>query len=279
MYMEALHRFVQALRRRKVLGIGVAYLAVGYGVVEAADILIPRMQFASGTIDIVIAVLLFGFPLALAAAWLKPRDDAPAAGRFLPLVSLALVAGVSCWLGLRVLLKDDTASAASAAREPLVIMMDSHHPSRVYDPETVEAGGTNADVISDILLDLPIRRQRESISPDWHRDEEMLQFDPDLIVIHYSGFRQEDSSGPRERLKLLIQFFKDTDTRFLVYSRQPEANLRRSMDALLADLEATSPGLISRIHVFGLTDYGARIWLDPSTANPLKLRIKEILGV
>ncbi len=86
-----------------------------------------------------------------------------------------------------------------------------HHPHRVYDEETRAASGTNADVISDILLDLPIRRQREPIGPDWHRDEEILRFDPDLIVIHYSGFRQEDGSGPRERLKVLVAFFADSE--------------------------------------------------------------------
>jgi hypothetical protein len=30
-------------------------------------------------------------------------------------------------------------------------MMDSHHPSRVYDDDTLTSGGTNADVVSDIL--------------------------------------------------------------------------------------------------------------------------------
>jgi hypothetical protein len=44
------------------------------------------------------------------------------------------------------------------------------------------------DNISDILLDLPIRRQRETIGPSWHRDEEILQFHPYLIIIHFSGF-------------------------------------------------------------------------------------------
>lgn len=203
----------------------------------------------------------------------------PASGRILPVAWLMLVGGISCWLGLRVLLKDDGSDAVAETTDLRVITMDSHHPSRVYDPETVEANGTNADVISDILLDLPIRGQRVSIGPDWHRDEKILQFDPDLNVIDYSGFRQEGASGPRERLKLFIQFSADTNTEFLVYSRQPERNLRRSMDRQLADLEVTHPGLLSRIHVFGLTDYGVRVWLSPLTANPLKLRVKEILGI
>jgi hypothetical protein len=158
-------------------------------------------------------------------------------------------------------------------------MMDSPHPARVYDEETLAANGTNADVISDILLDLPIRRQRESIGPDWHRDEEILQFDPDLIVIHYSGFRQEDGSGPRERLKIFIGFFAESATQFLIYSRAKETVLRQAMDELLADLEEEHPGLLSRIHLFGLDDYGPRSWRSPLTANPLKLRVKDVLGI
>ncbi len=162
---------------------------------------------------------------------------------------------------------------------PVVVLMDSPHPTRVYDEETRAANGTNADVLSDILLDLPIQRLKESIGPDWDRDEEILQLRPDLIVIHYSGFRQGDGSGPRERLKLLISYFEESDTRFLIYSRQEEARLRRSVDELLSDRERDHPGLLARIEVFGLDDYGHRDWRSPLTANPLKLRVREILGL
>jgi hypothetical protein len=154
-------------------------------------------------------------------------------------------------------------------------MMDSPHPERVYDPETLEANGTNADVISDILLDLPIRRQRESIGPDWHRDEEILQFRPDMVVIHYSGFRQEDVQGPRMRLKLFVSYFVGTPTQFLIYSRTPQ--LAELVDTLLADLEAQHPGFLSRVSTFNLLEYGEPRWRDPITANSLKLRVKEIL--
>ncbi len=191
-----------------------------------------------------------------------------------------LVVGAGAWLGVRVLQPGQAEPSESPVSGlPVVVLMDSPHPARVYDEETRAANGTNADVLSDILLDLPIRRLKESISPDWDRDEEILQLRPDLIVIHYSGFRQGDGSGPRERLKLLISYFEESDTRFLIYSRQEEARLRRSVDELLADRERDHPGLLARIEVFGLEDYGARIWRSPRTANPLKLRVKEILGL
>src|SRR5205814_10086979 len=71
-----------------------------------------------------------------------------------------------------------------AAHRPLVILMDSPNPARIYDEETIRASGTNADVISDILADLPIVRQKESGGPGWHRYDELVSFNPDLIVMH-----------------------------------------------------------------------------------------------
>ena len=186
---------------------------------------------------------------------------------------------LSGWLGMRALVSGEAATDPGSEELPLVVLMDSHHPARVYDEETRAANATNADVLSDVLLDLPIRRQRESIGPEWHRDEEILRFDPDLILIHYSGFRQEDGSGPRERLRLLISFFGESNTRFLIYSRAVEATLRRAVDGLLADLDAEHPGLLGRVSVFGLSDYGPPSWLSPLTTNPLKLRVKQMLAI
>jgi hypothetical protein len=172
-----------------------------------------------------------------------------------------------------------SAPVKSITVSPLVVMMDSHHPITVYDDETAAAGGTNADVVSDILLDLPIKRQKEAVGPDWHRDEEILGFRPDLIIIHYSAFRQERINTPHRRLRLFIEFFADSETRFLIYSRRDEALLEKAMQELLADLNRQHPGLLERVHVFGLPDYGELKWLDPSTATSLKLRVKSILAI
>jgi hypothetical protein len=156
--------------------------------------------------------------------------------------------------------------------------MDSPHPARVYDTETLAFNGTNADVVSDILLDLPIRRQKETIGPIWHREEEIRQFEPTLIVIHYSGFCQETCED-RTRLAQLVEYFADTDTRFLIYGRWVEDELRMSVDELLANVERKWPGTLGRVEVFGLDDYGSPHWRDPATAGALKLRVKRILGL
>ena len=200
----------------------------------------------------------------------------------LPVLSLTVVALAFGWLGFRALPSDSgpvTSPEGAGVSLPLVIMMDSPHPDRVYDEETLAANGTNADVISDILLDLPIRRQRETIGPEWHRDEEILQFEPDLVVIHYSGFRQGFSDGQRDRLKLFMSYFAESETMFLLYSRQPETGLRSGVDGLLADVDEEHPGFLARVHVFGLPDHGSPLWRNPLTANALKLRVKDILDI
>ena len=203
----------------------------------------------------------------------------PARGRRNVLVALALVGvGVAAAVGTRWLDRSTDSGPGAVARLPLVIMMDSPHPLRVYDKETLEANGTNADVISDILSDLPIRRQKETIGPGWHRDEEVKLFEPDLIVVHYSGFNAEASPGePRERLRTLIKFFAETPTKFLIYSRNTDAVTNDNLSKLLTDLYAEKPGLRQRIRGFGLTDHGPPRWINSASGAELKLVVKEML--
>ena len=276
-----LRAFLRALRERKVFGTAIAYLVIAFGLVEASELLFPRLEFPLEAVGVLVALLLFGFPFALAAAWRYRTDDrAPRISPMLPALSFAVVALAFGWLGFRALPSDSgPVTEGAGVSLPLVIMMDSPHPDRVYDEETLAANGTNADVISDILLDLPIRRQRETIGPEWHRDEEILQFELDLVVIHYSGFRQGFSDGQRDRLKLFMTYFADSKTEFLLYSRQGEAGLRTGVDDLLADLDEDHPGFLARVHVFGLPDHGSRMWRNPLTANALKLRVKDILDI
>ena len=89
--------------------------------------------------------------------------------------------------------------------------------------------------------------------------------EPDELVAQ----SRADVDPTRARLKLLISYFAESDTRFLVYSRANEEALGQNMKDLLSDLEAEYPGLMSRVGVFGLSDYGPSSWLSPLTANPL----------
>jgi hypothetical protein len=79
---------------------------------------------------------------------------------------------------------------------------------------------------------------------------------------------------------VFLRYFADRDTRFLIYTRSPEARVRHAVDSLLADVEAQHPGLLARITVFGTPEHGGGPhWRDPVTAGELKLAVKRILGL
>jgi len=289
------------LKQRNVFRVGIAYLVTSWLLLQFADIVLENIAAPNWVMQVFMLALLLGFPLTLFIAWayelttkgIKRTGDVDmgesithVTGRKIDFIIIAVLAVVIVFLVGKVWFVDDNAFSATTSApvksitvSPLVVMMDSHHPMTVYDDETAAAGGTNADVVSDILLDLPIKRQKEAVGPDWHRDEEILGFRPDLIIIHYSAFRQERINTPHRRLRLFIEFLADSETRFLIYSRQDEALLEKAMQELLADLNRQHPGLLERIHVFGLPDYGELKWLDPSTATSLKLRVKSILAI
>ena len=100
-----------------------------------------------------------------------------------------------------------------------------------------------------------------------------------LLPGHYSGFTPEGHTGPRERLKLLLSFFAETRTKFLIYSRAKEADLNANLSALLADLYLKHAGLQQRIRAFGLLDYGPPRWVNTAPGIQLKLVVKEMLGI
>ena len=160
---------------------------------------------------------------------------------------------------------------------PVVVLMDSFHPSRVYDSTTLAANGTNADVLSDILSDLPIRIQKETIGPSWHREEEVRLFKPDWILVHYSGFCQ-GTCADRVRLRQLIEAFAESGTRFVIYSRMQGDTLRFGVDTLIRSVERAHPGMRERVYTFSLIEHGPPHWRDPVTAAAFKLRFRELLN-
>ncbi len=167
--------------------------------------------------------------------------------------------------------------STTTAEPPLVIVMDSAHPARIYDEEVRNSGATNADILSDILADLPVRTQKELISPSWHRYEAITKFEPDLIVIHYSGFKQEDGSGDRPQLRLLMEYFQKSDTEFLVYSRASDAWLTNAMDKVMGNVYEDFPDLKTRVEIYPLLEYGEPHWKDPVSALGIKMMIKDML--
>jgi adenylate cyclase len=61
--------FARELRRRKVFRVAAYYAAAGFVVAQAADILLPGLGLPPWSVTLVLALLILGFPLALALAW------------------------------------------------------------------------------------------------------------------------------------------------------------------------------------------------------------------
>ena len=66
--------------------------------------------------------------------------------------------------------------------------MDTFAPRGVYDEETRRRSGTNADVLSEVLGDLEIITQKETLGSDWDRESQVLEQNPALVLIHRSAF-------------------------------------------------------------------------------------------
>ena len=119
---------------------------------------------------------------------------------------------------------------------PVVVMMDSPHPQRVYDPVTLRAGGTNADDLTELLRDQPLVLVKETAGSRWDREEQVLSQTPDLFIAHRSSFYDATLLGDSaldaryfrelyapaaDKFESLLGYIARANphTRFIIYSR------------------------------------------------------------
>ncbi len=124
--------FFISLRERKILRIAATYLVIGFALVEASEILFPRVQFSTNSVDILLACLLFLFPLVLLLAWVFGKSESGTqVSAVIPTIALLVITLPAAWLGIRVLQSSEPITIEDEL--PLIVLMDSHHPARVYD--------------------------------------------------------------------------------------------------------------------------------------------------
>jgi hypothetical protein len=195
------------------------------------------------------------------------------------LVGLVALTSAVVWKGRGYLV-------SHAEQPPVVVLMDSTQPDRVYDPETRKNGGTNADDITDILRDLPLVIEKENTSPLWHREDQILREKPALIVIHRSCFadstlgfdRQSNAAQVADKkVESFLGYFSlgNPTTKFLTYTRKSE-----DQTAWVSDLEKRFPQLKNR--VVALTVPGGAehaSFRDPETKKIIREQVKSILGL
>ena len=65
-----LSQFWQELRRRKVIKVIAMYAATAFIIMEAADIMLPRLGLPDWTVTLVIILLIIGLPIAIVLSWI-----------------------------------------------------------------------------------------------------------------------------------------------------------------------------------------------------------------
>ncbi|MGD8496466.1 MAG: hypothetical protein PVF05_09775 [Gemmatimonadales bacterium] len=67
--MLSYRRFLAELKRRRVFRVAAVYGAVGYGVLQLADILVPALELPDSMTRAIALVIVLAFPIALVLAW------------------------------------------------------------------------------------------------------------------------------------------------------------------------------------------------------------------
>ncbi len=67
--ISPIQAFLAELKRRHVFRVAAAYGATAFVVIEAADIVFPRLGLPEWTVTLVVALAVLGFPVALVLAW------------------------------------------------------------------------------------------------------------------------------------------------------------------------------------------------------------------
>jgi hypothetical protein len=169
---------------------------------------------------------------------------------------------------------------------PVIVLMDSPVPERVYDPQTRKEGATNADDITDALRDLPVELHKETTSALWHREDEVLKQHPSLIMMHLSSFAEPtpDQTSPlqpnaQERTRSFLGYvgFAERGTRFVVYSRGFRTEQERS--EWVAEPERRFPVLQGRVQMINIPGGDKATFRDPDTRKAVRELVKALLNL
>ena len=65
-----LSQFWQELKRRKVIKVMAMYAATAFIIIEAGDIILPRLGLPDWTVTFIIILLIVGFPISIILSWI-----------------------------------------------------------------------------------------------------------------------------------------------------------------------------------------------------------------
>lgn len=185
---------LEQLKGRFLFRIAAGYAVTAWIILQILDIVSEPLGLPDGIITATILILAAGFPVTLLLAHYFNREETnqEATSEEIAnprhLVETALLVLVA--VGMVWLIAKDLSTSTSGEYDglPVVVLMDTYAAAGVYDEETVQRSGTNADVLSRQLSDLPAVLQKEAIGAVWDREAHIVRQNPSMVVIHRSAF-------------------------------------------------------------------------------------------
>jgi TolB-like protein len=192
-------RFLDELRRRKVARVGAVYAATGFVVLQAADLMLPRLGVPEWALTLIVVLLVLGFPIALVLGWaleltpdgVRATTPSPVAGEPPPsllgrrtiaisllLVLLGLGAG---WMLRPAGAPRSAAGAASADRSVAVLPFDNFSPDPV---DAYFANGITEEITSQLANISGLRvMSRTAVSRALERQGSLADIARELGVV------------------------------------------------------------------------------------------------
>jgi hypothetical protein len=82
-----MREFFRELLRCNVVKVATVYLVVGWGVIQAADVLFPALALPKWTITLVVALVIVGFPRRARKSTRVIRESVDGGSRRLPITT------------------------------------------------------------------------------------------------------------------------------------------------------------------------------------------------
>jgi TolB-like protein len=155
----------EELKHRNVFRVAVAYVIVGWLIAQVADLIVDAFNWPDTFLQMVIVLLVLGFPIAVIFAWafeltpegLKKAKDLPAdtpkdprSGRFLNRITIITLIVVVAWLGWDKLQRDQVASVTESEPVTSVEKSVAVLPFADFSPDADH--GWFADGLTDEIL-------------------------------------------------------------------------------------------------------------------------------
>ncbi len=167
-------------------------------------------------------------------------------------------------------------------RDPVVVILDQPNDALTYCEYSRRINASNAFDIQNLINDLPINPIPLSTHLEWKNEQQVINLEPKLIVVHASAFykKTRELQG-NDRLLLFLDSLKGAQTKILVYTRglpdQPTERMKKQWDDLIKKIN--DPEMKKNTDLFIMPKGHKSCFTDPEIGVPFKNKIKEMLSL